>query len=499
MTKRVLLWMLLVQMMSAQAQLWYQKQNGNIGPAMSVAVNAQGGIFVSVYNKGIYRSLDTGATWSQIAPFTDGVWSMAVRSSGEIVAALWSRGVYRSTDNGTSWTQTDSNKLHADVRAINHLDEIIIEAEGTLFRSTNNGAEWIQSTVGGTSVAVKGDTMFAAKGTSVFRSIDNGKNWTSLTSLSSSTYSLLADPSGSIFAGGYCSDTSAAPSIFSYNSEAQTWSGNGPRSTINALLRRNGGVLFAASHDSGFYFSTDHGAVWHQYNNGLSSKKIYSLALLNDTTIVAGTLDGIFFSTGPLSAILPVELTSFTASVRNSIVHLRWTTATEVNNFGFELQRRTAAHIRSAVPVQEEWSTLGLIEGAGTSNAPREYQYLDKLPESGVYEYRLKQIDRDGKIHFSSVIEVTAVTALQRFTLEQNFPNPFNPSTTISYSIPASEYVSLRVFDLLGREVSRLVNAIQNAGDYSVTLDASSLSSGMYLYTLRSGNASVTKRMMLVR
>ncbi len=466
---------------------------------MSVAVNAQGGIFASVYNKGIYRSLDTGATWTQIAPYTDGIWSLVLRNNGEIVAALWSRGVYRSTDNGNSWIQTAAGKLHADVRAINNLNEIVIEAEGTLFRSTNNGAEWIPSTVGGTTVAVLGDTMFAAKGNSVFRSIDNGKNWSSFTVLSSSSYSLLVEQSGAVFAGAYCSDTSAAPSIFSYNAATQIWSNNGPRSTINALLRRNGGVLFAASHDSGFYFSTDHGAVWNQYNNGLSSKKIYSLALLNDTTIVAGTLDGIFFSTGPLSSILPVELTSFIAAVRNSIVDLRWKTATEVNNLGFELQRKSASHIRSSLPVQERWNVLGFIEGAGTSNAPREYQFTDRLPESGVFAYRLKQIDRDGKIHFSNSIEVTAMIVPLKFSLDQNFPNPFNPSTTISYSIPSPGPVSLRVYDLLGREAALLVNETKNAGQYIVPFDASSLSSGTYFYSLRSGNSFVTKKMLLVR
>ncbi len=112
--KVVLLCFLLIQMVLPQVQVWYQKQTGNIGAAMSVAVNAQGVIYASVYNKGIYRSLDSGGTWSQIAPYTDGVWSFALRNSGEIVAGLWSRGVFRSTDHGSTWTETVSNRLHAD-------------------------------------------------------------------------------------------------------------------------------------------------------------------------------------------------------------------------------------------------------------------------------------------------------------------------------------------------------------------------------------------------
>jgi photosystem II stability/assembly factor-like uncharacterized protein len=403
--KVVLLCFLLIQMVLPQVQVWYQKQTGNIGAAMSVAVSAQGMIYASVYNKGIYRSLDSGGTWSQIAPYTDGVWSVALRNNGEIVAGLWSRGVFRSTDHGSTWTETVSNRLHADVRAVNSLDEIIIEAEGKLLRTTDNGAEWIETSVGGTAVAVSGDTVYAAKGSSIFRSVDNGETWSNHSTLSTPSYSLLAERNGTLIAGGYCSETSAAPSIHTYDTLSQTWSSGGPRTTINALLRRHDGMLFAASHDSGFYYSLDHGAVWRQHNNGLSTTKIYSLALLNDTVIIAGTLDGIFFTRG-LNTILSVE-----------------------------------------------------------KEKPKPKQVLVPV----------------------------------KLTLKQNYPNPFNPSTTISYSIPVSGYTSLHVYDLLGRKVSQLVEEMQNPGEYSIILDASLLSSGMYLYSLRNGNSTITKRMLLVR
>lgn len=497
--KHVLLWMLLVQSMSAQAQVWYQKPTGNIGPAMSVVVNAQGVIFASVYNKGIYRSLDSGTTWSQTAPYTDGVWSMAARSNGEIVAALWSRGVYRSTDQGNSWTQVPGSILHADIRAINALNEIVIESEGVLHRSTNNGSDWIQSAVGGTSVTVAGDTMFAAKGTSVYRSTDNGKNWSALTSLSSSSYALLTGQNGTVFAGTYYHDSASVPSIHAYDTPTQTWKNAGPRSTVNALLRRNDGFLFAASHDSGCYYSMDLGAEWKQHNNGLSTSKIYSLALLNDTTIVAGTLDGIFFINSRLGVPLPVELVSFTAAVRNSTVEIRWSTATEMNNHGFEVQRKFGTQRTSSTPTPEEWRTLGFVDGAGTSNAPRDYHFTDRPNESGTYHYRLKQIDRDGKIHYSNSIEVTAVIAPLKFLLHQNFPNPFNPSTTIIYSIPSSGHVSLRVYDLLGREVMQAVNETKVPGEYSVTISAGALSSGTYIYQLRTGRSTTAKTMLLLR
>lgn len=510
--KFVLLCLLLIQIVLPQVQVWQQKETGKIGPAMSVAVSAQGAIYASVYHKGIYRSLDTGGTWSQVAPYTDGVWSFVLRSNGEIVAALWSRGVFRSTDHGNTWVETLSGKQHADVRAAIAQDEIIIEAEGKLFRTTDNGAEWIETSVGGTAVAVSGDTLFSVKGASVFRSIDKGENWTALASLTTESYSLLEE-NGRLIAGGYCAESSSAPSIFTFDTLSQTWSSGGPRTTINALLHRpQDGMLFAASHDSGFYYSLDHGSVWRQHNNGLSTTKIYSLALLNDTTIIAGTLDGIFFINSKQSAPLPVELTSFTASAKNSIVEVRWRTASEVNNHGFEVERKEVSRFISQASsnttsnldpnheaVNSEWKRVGFVEGSGTANAPHEYSFFDRNMISGKYSYRLKQIDRDGRYSYSQSVEVTVITAPLSFSLEQNFPNPFNPSTAIPFSIPVSGPVTLTVYDLLGRTAAVLVNEPKNAGRYTVSFDASRLSSGVYLYTLRSGNSSATKRMLLLR
>ncbi len=401
--KALFMFFILVQLSLPQQQLWYQRPNGNIGAAMSVSVHANGMIFASVYNKGIYRSIDTGKSWNQIAPFTEGVWSFAIRNHGEIIAGLWSKGLFRSENNGTTWSPVPTNLLYADVRAVSGDSEIIVEAEGRLLRSTNNGKEWKQSSIGAGAVVIIGDTIIAAKGTTVFRSTDQGKLWMPLANLNSPVYSLNAGADGNIAVGTFFDEGTKSPSFFIYDTTMKAWTGGGPPSTINALLRRKDGTLFAASHDSGFYSSVNNGITWKRSIAGLTTTKTYSLALLSDTVLVAGTLDGIFFTLG-LSRVLSVDATEQTPAV---------------------------------------------------------------LPD--------------------------------HFILRQNFPNPFNPSTTISYSIPASGLVSLRVYDLLGREVSRLVNTVQNVGDYSVTLDASSLSSGMYLYTLRSGNSTVTKRMMLVR
>ena len=152
--------------------------------------------------------------------------------------------------------------------------------------------------------------------------------------------------------------------------------------------------------------------------------------------------------------LVPVELTSFTANVNNNgQVVLNWSTATEINNQMFEIERRSK---------ESQFITIGYVEGYGTTTEPQEYFYLDNTVETGFYVYRLKQIDFGGQFEYSDVIEVE-VNGPLTFGLEQNYPNPFNPSTKIEYSIPSESFVELKVYDILGKEVAVLVNEQQQA------------------------------------
>ncbi len=193
----------------------------------------------------------------------------------------------------------------------------------------------------------------------------------------------------------------------------------------------------------------------------------------------------------------PVELTSFTTNVSGSNIQLNWQTATEINNYGFEIQRATENY---------DWQKIGFVEGAGNSNSPEEYSFSDKLVKSGKYYYRLKQIDLNGSYKYSNTVEVI-IGAPEKFELSQNYPNPFNPTTNITYVIARSEAtrqshelsVKLTVYDILGRKVATLVNKKQAPGNYSVQFDASKLSSGIYFYTLRAGEFTDTKKMILMK
>ena len=195
--------------------------------------------------------------------------------------------------------------------------------------------------------------------------------------------------------------------------------------------------------------------------------------------------DNYYFSDQPI----PVELTNFSANTNNGLVVLNWATATETNNQGFEVQRRTA---------ETEYSSIGFVEGHGTTTETHNYSFTDRNAQAGVTYYRLKQVDYDGTFEYSPVVEVNIAAPLA-FNLEQNYPNPFNPSTNIVYSIPENGNVRLSVYNVVGEEVALLVNETKAAGNYTIEFNASNLPSGVYLYKLQAANSVQTRKMMLLK
>jgi hypothetical protein len=173
---------------------------------------------------------------------------------------------------------------------------------------------------------------------------------------------------------------------------------------------------------------------------------------------------------------LPVELTSFRASVNSNLVNLQWFTATELDNCGFEVQRRIIGE--TAV----SWNAIGFVAGAGTNTSPHNYSYTDKNLSAGRYAYRIKQIDRDGSFKYVGNAEVE-VGAPAEYALGANFPNPFNPTTTIRYALPTQSRVRVSVYNTLGQIVAELVNAEQAAGWNEVVWNAK-VASGLYFYRL---------------
>jgi len=215
------------------------------------------------------------------------------------------------------------------------------------------------------------------------------------------------------------------------------------------------------------------------------------------------------FALSSSGAVLPVELVSFAATINGNKVLLNWQTSTEVNNYGFEIARLRPEKDRDLADAgtqTEAWETIGFVNGHGNSNSPNDYSFADTVSVSGTIKYRLKQIDTDGNFEYSDIVEIVIDIPIE-FKLAQNYPNPFNPTTIIKYSIPAvgDEYirptnkVTLKIYDLLGREVATLVNKEQTPGKYEVTFDAGQLASGTYIYRIVTGGFVAAKKLLLLK
>ena len=276
--------------------------------------------------------------------------------------------------------------------------------------------------------------------------------------------------------------TSPAPIIYGLHFGASSWGEDGvgfwtDDSYLPTGLINGTSAVAVGDVDNGYY----NGGAMSDLNAlrtaiGNSSNWVTSGSRTNLSTIF----------TGPL----PVELNSFSAIVKNKTVNLNWVTETEVNSYGFEVQR-------SAEP--NKWEILGFVEGAGNSNSPKEYSYTDdKVNPTGIYSYRLKMIDNDGSYEYSQMIEVNfAVPVI--IELMQNYPNPFNPTTTISFTFPESGNVTLKIFNPLGEEVATLVNGYTESGVHTFNFNAENLPSGVYIYQLNTNGSSLTKKMLFLK
>ncbi len=194
------------------------------------------------------------------------------------------------------------------------------------------------------------------------------------------------------------------------------------------------------------------------------------------------------------NVVLPVELASFTSSVNRNNVTLNWATNKEINNSGFDVERKLAS--------ASDWTKVGNIPGNGNSNEAKNYTFSERA-NTGKYNYRLKQIDYNGNFAYFPLLNEVVVGVPDKYNMSQNYPNPFNPTTKIDYDIPYDGKVSILLYDMTGREIANLVNEVKTAGYYTVQLNASDFASGMYFYRItaqgNNNNFVMTKKMVLIK
>ncbi len=175
-----------------------------------------------------------------------------------------------------------------------------------------------------------------------------------------------------------------------------------------------------------------------------------------------------------VSGVVPVELTSFTAIKIKDCIQLRWETATETNNLGFDIEKSNNGIA---------FNKIGYVNGNGTTTQRSSYVFVDKDAATEKQYYRLKQMDYNGTFEYSKVVEVQS-TVPQEFSLSQNYPNPFNPSTVLNFNLPVESEVTLSVYNSIGEIVKVIANGMFQAGSHNLNFNASDLPSGIYLYNL---------------
>jgi photosystem II stability/assembly factor-like uncharacterized protein len=481
---------------------------------------------INVNNSQFIRTTNGGGNWtvSTITGAT-GLYGSCISALNANIAfaamndpsGITSGGIFKTTDGGTTWSKQNSafpgaDGYPADIHFFDSNNGVVIgephNGNWEIYTTINGGIQWtqvpfanipppqtsIEFTAAGLYSSVSDNIWFGTWGNSfaIYKSTDRGYTWSRLTGAGSVTFcvafkDIMNGLATNCFLG-------LGNRIVKTTDGGSNWTAlqNVPATPSTYFISyahgTQGSYVITSSSNvgapeptfPGSRFTSDDGATWSPLMDNLPH---FPTSFSNDGWGWSGGINDLIYKIFK-DSVVPVELVSFTANVTGNEIELFWQTATETNNKGFEIYRNG--------------NKIAFVEGKGTTTERQDYSFTDKNLQPGIYNYRLNQLDFDGTQ--AVVGELTVYLSLpEQFALEQNYPNPFNPSTTIRYSIPTSEFVTLKVYDVLGNEVATLVNEEKPAGSYEVNFNAAELSSGIYFYTLQSGSFTQTKKLILMK
>jgi photosystem II stability/assembly factor-like uncharacterized protein len=488
---------------SVNAQ-WVEQTSGITTGLRSVSVIDQNIAWTGGASGVVLRTTNGGTTWTNVSA-TIGTTSTinfihAISATSALVCVNPSTAgqVYRTTDGGATWTmvieQTGGffNAIGMSSATNGFLTGDPVGGRWSHFRTTNGGATWDSTGLflpqNGTEagwnngILVEGAKMWIGTSNSrVYYSTNGGNSFTAQTMPLTNSFAICFNSANRGIVGG------STTGLVSTTDGGTTWTSIPSLGTGTIYSVFGYGSLWFHTRATNIYRSVNDGASWDTAYVGAAGT-IYHVSKARNGADVAFAVksNGVILKGTALG--LPVELTSFTASAVNGQVVLNWSTATEVNNRGFEIQRRSGSG---------EFAPVGFVQGSGTTTTTQTYSFSEKL-SSGAYSYRLKQVDFNGEYAYSSIVDVNFDSPLN-YVLNQNYPNPFNPSTTIKYITANPGFVSIKVYNVLGNEVAELVNREVESGVHEVLFDASSLTSGVYFYTISAGNFTETRKMLLMK
>ncbi len=526
----VLLLLLCILYCSVRAQ-WVQVNSGlPIGPIVQGLASNGSALYAGGYGDMItpllHRSTDNGASWTAaysgirwIQFQYDSLWP-AVRtlaSTGSTVFAVAYPCLYVSNRDTLPWRCVADTSVSGAFTALDSVT-ILVVGRNKLSRTTNQGIVW--DSIGSSpdarlnrmcsidSVVLAGMTDYLSAG--LYRSSNLGATWQIVrTGLPDSVYVNDFHKVGKyiFLAGGdNSSPNSPTPFVARSSDTGRTWitmrTGLPNPSSAIALSSIDSTIFLGTGSysygGSGVYRSINYGETWENVSGNLTTDAIAIISLcVHGGFVFAGApWTGVWRR--PLSELfVPIQLASFTGRyVGGARVLLDWTTISEINNYGFYVQRRRES--------ETEFTEISqLILGHGTTNEPQHYSWTDSNATINRWYYRLKQVDLDGTVHLTEPIIVDVVTSVAEsspieYSLHQNYPNPFNPSTTIKYDLPEPVKVSLVVYDVLGRKVDELVNGFKEAGYHFATWNAKDVSSGVYFARFTATDANGNLKLLKV-
>ena len=497
----------------AQEYTWELKlSGGGRGNPLAVDPNNNNLVYYGSSNQ-LYRSINKGDSFGSFGtqiPNSSAVKTVVISSynSSIIVVACYSSAgnykIVKSTDSGLSWTTTASN-LDFSFYGIplaqdpSHPDSLYFMNSTAMMRSTDFGSTWTQvstvpiqgppcdiEVVKDTSIILVGDNFVG-----IVRSTDYGQTWQAVYSTSGEIPTISADPRRNNIA--FATKFAGGGGILKSTNYGATWNliGFGGISTWGVHIDPNNSdyVVSGTWSGSNVYISHDGGSTWKTTSLPASN---YSVLVIDTMNVFSAQSGGVYKLDSPY--FVPVELTSFSAKIINNKAVLDWTTASEINNQGFDVEFSSD---------NQNFEKIAFIPGFGTSSEQHSYSYTSENLLSPKNYFRLRQIDFNGTFEYSNVVELNGVIPSE-FYLSQNHPNPFNPSTSIQFSLPVDAAVKVSLFNMLGEEITEITNKDFSAGVHTINFIAEGLSSGTYLYLLEAkgsnGNSfTQTKKMLLLK
>ncbi len=450
----------------------------------------------------IFKTTNSGLTWV-LKPSGTGLHFSDQYFVNASVGWVVGQGgvIMKTTDGGATWTQQGSGTTSwlNTVRFGDSKTGWAAGANGTIVKTTNGGATWTTQQCGTTSTIEGGwftsinTGVHVVENGMILRTQNGGTNWSSIQSSTTQPLNAAHFPSSTVgWAAG------ANGKIIKTTDGGGTWfdQPSGTTQNLNSVAFANTDTGWVVGDGGTIRWTTNGGTTWSSQISG-TTENLRGVFFVNAHHGYAVGLNNTILEYAVIHAV-PIQLASFTAAVvNNHTVRLDWRTISEVNNYGFEVERAIGSPTGFVV------ITTSIIPGHGTTNEPRNYTFTDNNAPSGRLYYRLKQIDLDGTINYTEPISVDVLTGVgenvlpTEFSLKQNYPNPFNPSTKIEFSIAKAGFVSLKVYDILGREAATIVNERLNQGNYTKTFSGEGLSSGVYWYKLTSSSFSQTKKFVL--